>query len=91
MEQMKPDGLEVVSLDYTDDTIPESVQRTHPLVYMDGSAYCCILGPDPQTGIFGCGPSVNDALQDFDHHFQDRLANPVDGDPVSEFIQQRHV
>lgn len=91
MEQMKPDGLQVVHIDYMNDSLPESVQRTHPLVYMDGSAYCCVLGPDPRTGIFGCASSLNEALEDFDRHYQDLLAHPVKGDPVSEFIQQRHI
>jgi hypothetical protein len=91
MEQMKPDGLDVVHLNYADNNLPESVQQTHPLVYIDGDAYCCILGPDPERGVFGCGRSVKEALDDFDRHYAERLAQPVQGDPVSEFIQQRHI
>jgi hypothetical protein len=91
MEQMKPEGYEVVAIDYSDPTIPESVQQTRPLLYIDGDAYCCILGPNPETGIFGRGPSISEALDNFDRQFQKLAANPIAGDPVSEFIQGRHV
>ena len=91
MEQMQPTGLEVISIDYDADTTPLSVRQTHPLVFKDGNAVCCVLGPDPQRGIFGCGDTVTAALSDFDVHFQQVLEHPIQGDPVSEFIRQRHV
>lgn len=91
MEQMKADGLEVVTIDYDDPAAPESVQKTHPLLYIDSGEYCCVLGPDPQAGIFGRGGSIKEALAAFDRKFQELLAHPVAGDPVSEFIQQRHI
>jgi hypothetical protein len=91
MEQMKADGLDVVEVDFNDKALPESVQQTHPLVFKDGTSYCCVLGPDPQTGIFGCGPTIKEALEDFDLHFREVLAHPIEGDPVSEYIRHRHV
>jgi len=97
MEQMKPDGLEVVNVNYGDPNLPKSVRDTHPLVWFDhdeGSnkgAFCCVLGPDPQAGVFGCGDTLQQALAEFDRHFQELADHPVAGDPVSEFIQQRHV
>ena len=91
MEQMQPTGLEVIPVDFSAETIPNSVRQTHPLVYKDGDAVCCVLGPDPQRGIFGCGDSVEAALADFNVHFQEMLEHPIEGDPVSDFIRQRHV
>jgi hypothetical protein len=91
LEQMKTDGLSVVTINYDDKETPESVKQTHPILYLDGDSYCCLLGPDPEAGIFGCGPTPSQALQDFDTRFQHLLAHPVKGDPVSEFIQHRHI
>jgi hypothetical protein len=92
MEQMQPGGLQVVPVDYNnDDSLPLSVKNTHPLIYLDGDTFCCVLGPDPVSGIFGRGDSLKDALDDFDKHFQELLQRPVPGDPVSEYIQGRHV
>jgi len=91
MEQMNTKGLDVVHIDYEATDTPESVQQTHPVVYVSGDSFCCLLGPDPNTGIYGCGKTVQQALMEFDRLFQERLANPVKGDPVSEFIQKRHI
>jgi hypothetical protein len=91
MEQMNTDGLTLVRVDYDAEDIPESVKQTHPVIYEDGQGYCCLLGPDPATGIFGRGKTLREAMADFDRHFQDRLEHPIKGDPVSEFIQQRHI
>lgn len=91
MEQMKSDGLNIVPIDYDNNETPDSVKKTHPLLYVEGSAYNCILGPSPRAGIFGQGQSAQEALTDFDKHFQNLLENPIPGDPVSDFIQQRHI
>lgn len=91
MEQMKADGLDVVSIDFNDTMTPESVKQTRPLLYRNGGDYYCVLGPDPQKGIFGRGPTAQQALTDFDQHFQELLEHPVYGDPVSDFIQHRHI
>lgn len=91
MEQMNTDGLEVVRIDYASADIPESVQQSRPVLYRQGDKYCCLLGPDQSRGILGCGKTVKEALADYDLHFQQLLKHPVYGDPVSEFIQHRHV
>jgi hypothetical protein len=91
MEQMNTDGLEIVRIVYESAGIPESVQQTHPVLYRKSDQYCCVLGPDQSRGILGCGETVAEALADFDLHFRQRLEHPVPGDPVSEFIQHRHV
>jgi hypothetical protein len=91
MEQMNTEGLALVRVDYDSADVPDSVKQTHPVVYRNGGEYCCVLGPDPERGIFGRGKTLNDALSKFDRQFQERLEHPIKGDPVSEFIQQRHI
>jgi hypothetical protein len=91
MEQMNTDGLQVVRIDYSMADIPESVQETRPTLYQKGDQYHCVLGPDEARGIVGHGATLKEALIDFDHHFKIRLGKPDRNDPVSEFIQHRHV
>ena len=91
MEQMNTDGLQIVRIDFEAPDLPESVKKTHPICYMDGDTYCCLLGPDPMEGIFGKGASLKEALEAFDKNYAELLEHPVTGDPVSDFIQQRHI
>jgi len=41
--------------------------------------------------LFGRGATVAAALADFDVHFNQLLEHPIEGDPASEFIRQRHI
>jgi hypothetical protein len=91
MEQMNTEGLKLVHVDFDSEDVPASVKQTRPVIYEEGEAFCCLLGPDPEGGIFGRGRTLQDALVKFDRQFQDRLEHPIKGDPVSEFIQQRHI
>jgi len=91
MEQMNTDGLVLVRIDYDAADLPDSVKRTHPVLYEQGGSICCLLGPDPATGIFGRGSTPKEAMANFDRQFQERLERPIPGDEVSEFIQQRHI
>jgi hypothetical protein len=91
MEQMNTEGLPLVPVDYDSAEVPESVKQTRPVVYQDGDGISCLLGPDPERGIFGRGKTLKEALSTFDRQFQDRLEHPIKGDPVSEFIQKRHI
>jgi hypothetical protein len=86
MEQMKLDGLEVIELNYDDPILPELVRRFKPSVWREGEKVCCLLGPDKQTGILGCGESVEDALQDWTTEFHFRLAEANGDDPIANEI-----
>jgi hypothetical protein len=91
MEQMNTDGLELVKIDFDSAATPMSVQQTHPAMYLEDGLYCCLLGPNPEAGIFGRGKSPAEAMAEFDKHFQSLLEHPVNGDPVSDFIHNRHI
>lgn len=84
---MSGNGLELVKLDYNAPELPKSVRRTQPLLFRDGDSFCCVLGPDPQAGIFGCGQTVEAALVDFDSSYRKLLDHPRPGDEVSDYIQ----
>lgn len=87
MEQMNvPDDWKI-PVDFDDPALPDSVKNLRPLVYQEGEDFCCVLGPDPQEGVFGCGPSVEEALNDWDAHVKDRVKYHKDDDEVARFIE----
>jgi hypothetical protein len=86
MEQMSMKGLETVPVNFEQRDLPPSVKEFKPAVYKDGDSYCCILGPDPLAGVFGCGDTPEEALQDWDHQLKERIKEHEEGDPVAEYI-----
>jgi hypothetical protein len=84
---MSMEGLKTVAINYESDDLPKSVKELRPAVYMDGNSFCCILGPDPQTGIFGCGNDQKTALEDWDKHLKERMAISPENDDVVEFVR----
>jgi hypothetical protein len=86
MEQMKIDEAAQLKIDMDSENIPASVKEFRPVVFKEGNAYCCILGPDPQTGVFGCGQSPAEAMQDWDRHLKDLIEKRPEGNPVAEYV-----
>jgi len=88
MKQMNMDGLQVVEVNYQSADLPEGVRKIHPVVYKDGDSFCCLLGPDPTEGIFGCGGTQEEAVADWERHMKERVAEHVDGDEVAEEVMR---
>jgi len=82
-----PDAMKVY-IDFTDDKIPDSVKTFQPLLFKDGNAFCCVLGPDPQAGVFGCGKTPLSALKDWDKNLQQRKKVNDKNDEVALYIQR---
>lgn len=75
-----------VPINFEDKILPVSAKLFKPLVYRDGDNICVVLGPDPQQGVFGCGPTTADALKDWDMHLKERLADSKKDDEVRQYI-----
>jgi hypothetical protein len=86
MRQMKIDGLGQVFIDYESPGLAKSVQDLRPALYKEGNLFCCVLGPSPQEGIFGCGESVDTALAAWDKQLKNRLIDPKEDDEVIQFV-----
>jgi hypothetical protein len=82
-EEMKAD------VDISGPDIPASVKQLRPVVFREGNAYCCLLGPDPQAGVFGCGSSAKEALQDWDRNLQALKKSGNETDEVLQYIRQQ--
>jgi hypothetical protein len=92
MEQMSMRGLDVISIDYEDPAFPTPIRDFRPAVYMDGNSFCCLLGPDPQAGIFGCGTTQQAAISDLVEHFHERIDHPAAEDELAkEIIDSRSI
>jgi hypothetical protein len=78
-----------ISLDYNSDDLPKSVKKLKPILFHEGNAFCCLLGPDPQEGIFGCGNTEKEALEDWDKHAKERVMKMDRNDTiVHTFLKQ---
>ena len=78
-----------VAVDYNDPQLPKSVKALRPLVYQEGEDFCVVLGPDPQEGVYGCGHTVEEALNDWDVQLKDRVQYHKEEDEVARFIEDQ--
>lgn len=88
MEQMQIDPESRIEIDYQDWTVNAATKALQPVVFKQGDAYFCLLGPDPQVGIFGCGDTAFDAITDWEQNMQARVQNQPN-DEVSRYVKQR--
>lgn len=85
MKQMDiSDDIRVV-IDYEGSGLPSAVKELKPTLWIDGNSYCCILGPNPKQGIFGCGITPVAALLDWDDHLRERIKAANPGDRVVQY------
>ena len=76
-----------VNIDFEDQNLPEAVRTLRPILFKDGDSFCCLLGPDPQEGVFGCGSTKEAALIDWEANMRKRIAYHKAGDEVAQFIE----
>jgi hypothetical protein len=70
------------------DQAPIAAQILKPLLFKDGDVYCCLLGADAIKGIFGCGDSPVDAVEDWVDTLRDRVdADDQDDEVVKEVLR----
>lgn len=73
MKQMPVEKQAIIDYNMEDKNLPSAVRQFQPTVFKDGSTFCCILGPSPQEGVFGCGDSPQAALKEWDKHLHQLL------------------
>ena len=52
--------------------------RLKPNVFHDGNSFCVLYGKDPQSGVFGRGDSLEEALIDWDNSLKKAVSNDID-------------
>jgi len=86
MEQMNVSEEQKVGFDFSRFRLPRYVGEFQPLLFKEGDSYCAVLGPNPQSGIFGCGATPEDALVDWNDHLLEGLRHPDLNDPVMRYV-----
>lgn len=86
MQQFNVPEETKLPIDYEDKSLPASIRRFRPLLYQEGDMIHAVLGPDPQTGISGCGASIEEALKEWDTQLQDRIKYHKGDDEVARYI-----
>jgi hypothetical protein len=85
MEQMKIP--EEMMIDYDYKHADKIVRVLHPAVWKEGDSYCCLLGPDPTTGIFGCGDTPEDATDNWQENLKQAM---IDQDSeMAKYVQSK--
>ena len=80
---------EKVFIDYKDNRLPEAAGILQPVVFYDGNAYCCMLGPRPQEAVYGRGETPHIAITNWDRDLQRRLHNPSQSDELTNYVIQK--
>lgn len=88
MKQLNVPEEMKVDINFASKEVPESARVLMPLVFKEGDAYCCVLGPDPQDGIFGCGKTPMRALKDWDRNLRKRKRIKDPDDEVAFYINE---
>lgn len=52
----------------------EAVEKLKPKVYQQGDVFCCLSGPDQETGIFGLGDTVDAAIHSWKSALEERFS-----------------
>ncbi len=61
-------------MDYESLVLPPLFRQFQPAVFQDGDEFCCILGPDPERGIFGCAATLEQSIKDWEMQARERVA-----------------
>jgi len=83
MDKETYDRLEPVKVDFDQEGIPKKAKKLQPQVFKDGDSYCCLFGPDPEVGIYGCGDTPQAALIDWEKDLEKRMARITEGDDAA--------
>ena len=87
MKQLKvPKEIEI-TIDFSDPGLPASVSLFHPVMFQEGNSFCCLLGPDTTQGIFGCGFTQQEAIEEWDAVLQERINSSDENDSVLQYIK----
>lgn len=85
MKQMDIPQQMQVPVDFESQDLSRRIKELRPVVWREGTDFCCLLGPDPQEGIFGCGNTAEAAMNDWETHLRERIENASISDEVAQY------
>jgi hypothetical protein len=87
MKEVKVSEEKKVKVDFELSDFPRTVKVIKPVVFREGNAFCCAIGPDPNTGVFGYGTTAKNAIDDWDAKLMDRLAIAEEDDELALWVR----
>ncbi|WP_285009447.1 hypothetical protein [Pedobacter faecalis] len=87
MKQMNIDESLKVTVDFEDETLPETARELQPLVWKEQDRYYCLLGPDRDSGIFGTGESLEQAISSWNEQLVQHLRTAPEEDEVALYVK----
>ncbi|WP_316809420.1 hypothetical protein [Pedobacter agri] len=52
--------------------------KFNPIIFKNEDNFCALYGNNPQSGIYGCGKSIEEALLNWEYNLQLMLSNNMD-------------
>jgi len=86
MKQMNIEEEKKIKIDFAMDGLPKSIKVFEPLLFLEGDVFCCVLGPNPQDGIYGRGDTEKEALLEWDKNLKDRIKSKDPNDSVAQYV-----
>lgn len=76
----------IVPIDFTAESLSREIKELRPTVYVQGNAFCCLLGADPQTGIFACGDTIETALAAWQDALVEYMKKALEDDELRNYV-----
>jgi hypothetical protein len=73
----------VIPINYDDEGNSRFIKKLRPVVFRREEDYCCLLGPNLEHGIAGCGVTPDNAIINWEQQIMSRLENLEDNDTVA--------
>lgn len=83
MKQMHPKPESIINV-----PLSGAAKALQPVLFKEGKDFCCLLGPNPQEGVFGCGDSPKQALDDWELRLKEHLATAGDTDQIVQHVKK---
>lgn len=87
MQQIVIDKNLIVPLDYESPELSSAVRQFKPTLYKEGGSFVCVLGPDAEQAVYGRGATEDEALENWDADFKDRIKSKGEDDAVAQYIK----
>ena len=87
MQQIVIDESLVIPLDYESKRLHGYVRQFKPTLYKEDEIFICVLGPDEDHAIYGRGATEDEALQNWEAAFAERLKSKGEEDTVAQYIK----
>lgn len=87
MEQLNiPPELQI-PINYQAAEVSGMVKNLRPVLFRKGELYCCLLGPDIESGITGQGRNPQKAISDWERKVTDRIEHAPDTDQLALYLR----